>query len=292
MNNKANRFYTKHLMAEYAVRNDSYFMRQKHIHKEYEIYFLLEGEGTYFIDSLSYPIRKGDLVIIDSMRVHATDFSDCKFHKRLLIELNAQYFEDKILSLSSISLVSFFRNYTGIMSFKNLDYDIFKGILTDIYFETKNKQDNFEHLISIKLAELFIRLSRFSGLTTLSSPDMIKESHVSLVKSAVDYILKNLSDNLSLSKIASHFFVDKSHLSRIFKNVTGMTVHEYININRVKKAQELLENQLPIDDIAKILGFNSTTYFTSVFTKYAAISPYKYRVRQRQIKTTNMLTHV
>ncbi|MGZ0049311.1 helix-turn-helix domain-containing protein [Brevibacillus gelatini] len=47
---------------------------------------------------------------------------------------------------------------------------------------------------------------------------------------------------------------------------------------RIKKAQELLENtNLPINKIAKSVGYISNSHFTSYFKKYVGVTPVEYR---------------
>ena len=56
--------------------------------------------------------------------------------------------------------------------------------------------------------------------------------------------------------------MSKSYLSRVFKECTGYTVNEYINVNRIQQARKLLaETPLPVSDIASSLGYESVTYF-------------------------------
>jgi len=43
-----------------------------HFHPEYEIYYMFNGERYYFIENKTYHIRKGSLVLVDSMHIHKT----------------------------------------------------------------------------------------------------------------------------------------------------------------------------------------------------------------------------
>ena len=55
-----------------VVRDYDYSMVTRHIHEEYEIYYLLEGERYYFINQQTYLITPGTLVFIDKEQVHRT----------------------------------------------------------------------------------------------------------------------------------------------------------------------------------------------------------------------------
>ena len=290
---KGNRYYTEHLMIDYSLREGNFSMKEKHLHNEYEIYLLLDGEGTCFIDNANCSMKKGDLVFIDSQTAHATDFSNCPVHKRLLIEMDSHYFEEPILLVSSISLTNFFKNNMGVVSLQDADFKKAKNILTSIYNEAKEQNENYEYMVSLKLAEFFITLNRITEKNLFSSSFAeIKKPQLQIVKKAVEFILKNLDKNISLNSVSEYLYINKSHLSRIFKEVTGMTVHEYMNVHRIRKAREyLIETDLNIDEIAKYCGFQSTTYFTTVFTNHTTFSPSRYRKNQQQLQMTNRLTH-
>ena len=276
---KRNRYFTEHLMIDYAIREGNFSMKEKHMHSEYEIYLLLEGEGHIFINNICYPIKSGDLIFIDSQMPHATDFSSCPMHKRFVVELNVLFFEETLLSLSSISLTNFFKINTGVISLLDGDFRNIRDTLTSIYTEAKEKKENYEHMISLKLSALFILLNRITSITQ-ASPSFchLKKSQLLLVENAVEFILNNFNTDISLNSISECLYINKSHLSRVFKEVTGMTVHEYINVHRIRKAREyLLDSNLTLHEISRHCGFHSITYFTTTFTRHTSFSPSRYR---------------
>ena len=86
----------------------------------------------------------------------------------------------------------------------------------------------------------------------------------------------------SLDELASRFFTNKFYLTRIFKQVTGFTIREYLHIQRVQKAQEFLRSSLlPITEIALMVGFENVSYFEKIFRRYCMQSPREYRVSQK-----------
>ena len=83
---------------------------------------------------------------------------------------------------------------------------------------------------------------------------------------------------LSLEEIAQRFYLSKYYVCRLFKEVTGYSINEYINIHRVQKAQwYLTETDLSISEIAGQIGFGSMTHFEKIFKTYTTMTPLKYR---------------
>ena len=101
------------------------------------------------------------------------------------------------------------------------------------------------------------------------------------VHEVAEYLLNHPETEESLEEVAKRFYVSKSYLSRIFREVTGFAVNEYKNINRIKKSQQLLQHSTySVTEISDILGFKNLTYYERVFKKYIGITPLKYRNSQ------------
>lgn len=98
-----------------------------------------------------------------------------------------------------------------------------------------------------------------------------------VVKKTVNYILFNLDQHLSLKKIAEEIFVNPSHLSRVFKKETGLSLTNFINKKRIEEAKVFLKKgNISVTDVAFMVGFNDLNYFSKVFKKYTGLIPTNY----------------
>jgi AraC-type DNA-binding domain-containing proteins len=99
-----------------------------------------------------------------------------------------------------------------------------------------------------------------------------------LIKQAVTYISKNYSANITLDDIANHVHLNASYFSYIFKQSTGSSFKEYLNMVRIEESKRLLANtDYSIIDIAIAVGFEDQSYFSKVFKKYTGLTPKQYR---------------
>ena len=97
-----------------------------------------------------------------------------------------------------------------------------------------------------------------------------------------EYILNNLA-SVNRTSIAEHFFITPNYLSRLFKKETGMLLTEYIQQERMTKAQELLKNtELSVSEIALQTGYPSFAHFSKQFRRFTGDSPNEYRKRFRR----------
>ena len=94
----------------------------------------------------------------------------------------------------------------------------------------------------------------------------------------MNYIFVNLENDLSLQRIAAEFSMNKSYLSTLFKKEMGMTLTEYVNQTRIKRAIYLLNTEdMPIQEIAQWCGIPNLSYFTRIFKKEKNMRPSQYR---------------
>ncbi|RCX13495.1 two-component system response regulator YesN [Anaerobacterium chartisolvens] len=91
------------------------------------------------------------------------------------------------------------------------------------------------------------------------------------------FIEQHLSEDLSLVRLAEQVYLNPSYLSRLYKQVTGTNLSDFIDNARRKKAKELLEKQsVKIHEVAKSVGYESAASFTRFFRKVAGCSPQEY----------------
>ena len=99
-----------------------------------------------------------------------------------------------------------------------------------------------------------------------------------VVSHAVDYIRKHFRENISRDDVAAAVYVTSSYLSRIFRTETGTKITDYLTRCRIEEAKKLLSTtDRSVSDIAVESGFESFSYFSTVFKKVVGITPVQYR---------------
>jgi AraC-like DNA-binding protein len=94
----------------------------------------------------------------------------------------------------------------------------------------------------------------------------------------VSYIELHISNNnLHADDLCKELGLSKTLLYEKIKNITGLTVNEFIKVIRLKRSVEYLkEGKLNVSQIAIEVGFNSLSYFTRSFVKQYGKSPSEY----------------
>jgi AraC-like DNA-binding protein len=117
--------------------------------------------------------------------------------------------------------------------------------------------------------------------------EQINEKYLELVFELVNWINLNLDSELDMDVISYKSGYSKWHLHRIFKDVTGDNIWQYIIHRRLLKASyDLAYSENSIIDIATIWQFDSQQSFTRAFRCKFNITPNKYRISFRNEKVS------
>ena len=104
-------------------------------------------------------------------------------------------------------------------------------------------------------------------------------SLTSKVYSITSYIHEHYKENLSLDFLAKQFYISSYYLSHQFKKITGFTLINYIQMTRIRNAQQLLlsSDKMKVTAISNSCGFVSFSQLNRTFNKYCGTSPSKFR---------------
>ncbi|MGC6176862.1 helix-turn-helix transcriptional regulator [Lacrimispora sp. 38-1] len=98
------------------------------------------------------------------------------------------------------------------------------------------------------------------------------------IKKVSRFVQSHLYEKISTCHIANELNMSEAFLCRHFKQQTGMTLTEYINLTKITESKLLLEtSDLSLAQIAVTLGYSSQNYYQSVFKKLTGTTPTQYR---------------
>lgn len=237
-------------------------MHTHHYHNFYEVYYMVEGKGTYFINDQIYDIVPGDIIIVPPNTIHSTDYDD-KEYERILLEFSdpmiPKFLKDRMHDIPKLY------RHPGVAR------EIYL-ILKEIEREYKNPDDFSFHEINHLISHLLVTLIRnLSAVKVVHSRDAV-------ISEVVAFIKENFQTNITLSQLADVHFISPEHLSRTFKKETNFGFNEFISLVRLQKAEQLLKGRgtHSIAEIAYACGFNDSNYFSDKFKRAYGISPLQY----------------
>lgn len=106
----------------------------------------------------------------------------------------------------------------------------------------------------------------------------IPNKNSEIIKKTIRYISQNYANPLTLELVANQVHLNPSYFSTLFKQSTGSSFKEYLNMVRVEESKRLLANtDYALIDIAIATGFEDQSYFTKVFKRYTGLTPKQFR---------------
>ena len=268
------------LRIERRRQDDFPGMQECHFHEHYELYYLVSGERQYFIQDRSYRVQAGDLVLVNSNQIHkAFHCADDAHtsHERILVEISSGVFEAFGNFFPDIDFRSFFAEHFGVFHLDKDERREVERLLYSMTQEMKKGEVGASALVRMKLMELLTLLVRMQN-NTMQEDAAPEDPKRQKVQEVARFLSENYSAPLQLEEIASCAYVNKYYLCHIFKEVTGLTLREYLNLCRIRQAQKLLrESSRSVTEISEEIGYDSVNYFGKVFKEYMGITPLQYR---------------
>ena len=88
------------------------------------------------------------------------------------------------------------------------------------------------------------------------------------------------TERMKLSDAAEYFHIHPNHLSRIFREEYGISPKHYLLEKKIERSEQMLSgSDLPVAEIAMLLGFDDQHAFSRMFRKYRGVSPSGFRKR-------------
>jgi len=270
-----------HVFIEYLKRELPFTMTEEHYHSYYEIYYLISGQRIYFIEDRSYTVQQGDLVFIDKDVLHKTMQANDQMHERLIIHLNESTLEALTAPFAHF-MHSPFRQKSHVIRLPQSQQLQIAALMSSLVNEIKQKKQGFELIPPMHVSQLLLTTARY-----LSEHEPAPFQHASpfheKISDIARYINVHYMEQLKLDELAKQFYISSFYLSRMFKEVTGFTLSDYITLTRIKEAQRLLrESQKTISEISEMVGYENFSHFGKMFKKLSSNSPREYR-KQHQL---------
>jgi AraC-like DNA-binding protein len=106
----------------------------------------------------------------------------------------------------------------------------------------------------------------------------IPPQHLEIARWVLEFIERCYQEGTPLSKIAESAGVSRSHLCRVFKRVTGLSLKRFLTRRRLQAAKQLiLEPGATIDQVARRVGYRDAGHFDRVFRQWEGRTPSGYR---------------
>lgn len=247
-----------------------------HWHDDVELLLPYKGYLSYNVNGITVHIPQGHAILVNSRQMHygfSTDGTDCEY-VCLTFRPQGLFGSEELVNKYVLPILT-----ASQVPYLLLQPDSQDGMLQavrriDALYQ--EKPEGYELLAVSGLLSfwqgLFVLMNRQIEASAAGDPN------IGIVKQMLEYIRTGYSEKITLNAIAGAGGVCRTRCCQIFRQYLGRTPNDYLNSFRLEKAMELLRStQLSVTEIASACGYNSTSYFTEMFTRAKGCSPTSFR---------------
>lgn len=256
-----------------------------HAHDFIELVVILKGESRFLIDGREYPVREGDLLLLNPGT----------YHKSMVQKEAAQAVTECYLAFTGVEFRGCERGHLPLFGGRELCTSMPDGLKQEVFRlcaaiakESEAFRPGRYFMLKSYLIQVLCLIAREqkeeSVLTAGQAPSgyifkSVNKKYV--VGQIMKYLEEHYREKISLDQIAANMYLSSFYISKIFKSETGDTPINYLISLRMKKARELLDQdpQLSIQTVAAAVGYEDAYHFSKLFKKYYGLSPLYYKAR-------------
>ena len=228
----------------------------------YLFLMVLSGKGKFTYQNHEYILTPKDCLLIDCANSYSHQSSEDEPWELMWAHFNGK---------DAIPFFTYYDILVPSILFHVESFTDFTSIIDQCMQLSQKKDIASEFLIHKSITDLLTLCISYNQRE-------VKDSAAAKIREVKEYIDRNFSKDISLSRLAEYFFISKYYLSREFKDTYGVTVGNHITSCRITYAKTLLRfTDLKIEEIARKCGIPDTNYFTKVFRKLEGCTPKVYR---------------
>lgn len=231
-----------------------------HTHHFSELFYVLRGEGAFYIENEKVPVKTDDLVIINPYVEHTEKTLPNDPMEYIVFGVDGLAFSFSGAGQDNPKGYSFYSYGSDKKQFIN-----FAQLMMQ---EFRDKLPGFEQVCHGLLQVLLVYISRKQNLSVISDSSFQLSKECALAKRYID---SNYSQNITLDSLAEITHINKFYLAHSFTECVGQSPINYLTDRRLEACKGLLvSSNLSVAQVATSVGFSSQSYFSQIFRKRPA----------------------
>lgn len=251
-----------------------------HNHDGCEILLILGGMLDFYTESGGARLERGDLVCINEYDFHRADVVTKGQYDRIVINVRHNHLAR--ISTSRTDFTACFQpNPLNPIKMTHLSEDK----ITELsgYAQALEESLAQEKIGDELVADAFLKLIMVMIVRQFLKQGVPGRTNIVpwLVAETFSYIEDHLSEEITLKKLEEHVHHNGTYISRCFKQITGITLQQFIIAKKIMLSCRLLREGNAPCDVCYMTGFNNYSNYSRTFSKQMGISPKKYQIENR-----------
>lgn len=273
------------------------------VEREYILYLMIDGKMAIEENGVRYKLTRGDYLLLEpgirhkGFEAHSCEYFYVHFRHTGMsrAEDDEKQLSDEVLVKRHTSLISYgladtlptdtisYISKTGTLSQSSNCSQLFEMGISEYAKKLEQYRPVMANIVGLILTEL--SRDYITRLYTEKTNDTYTRSMNKTVE-LIHFLNNNYGGKITGETIEKELDMSFDHLNRIFKRIYGQTIFSYLTKIRIKHAKDLIEeSDLPISEIAYLVGFEDSSYFTKYFKQHTGTTPTQFwKLVQRDSK--------
>ena len=244
-----------------------------HSHPFSELFYVVNGQGTFIAEDTEFPVKRNDMVIINPHIRHTEKSLPGAPLDYIVLGIEGLSFAfEKIAAARSGEAT---QAPSGTVSKYNVSKTNVCTCLNLMLEEVSRQEEDYETVCQNLLEVLLISMLRSGSLSVVPDNSRLLNRECTQIK---NYLDANYSETITLDSLAALTHMNKYYLAHTFTKYVGLSPINYLLQKRIQEGKSLLEStSYSIAQISDMLGFSSQSYFSQAFRKATGMTPMQYR---------------
>ena len=235
-----------------------------HAHSYTELFYIVGGDGQFQIHDQVFPVHAHQLVVVNPNIIHTE------------VSYEARPLEYIVLGIEGVELTIPGSEEARYCIYSFPETNEVLNCLKNVLQEMQDCGAEYQTACLAYVDIILVQLMRNASVSVSQSSARFPVNRQ--CASVRQYIDQHYKESLTLDILAEKVSINKYYMAHAFKREYGVSPISYLISCRIREGRQLLaETDLSLTQIATVLGFSSSSYFSQSFRSVEGISPSEYR---------------
>ena len=239
-----------------------------HSHSHTELFYIVGGDGQFQIDGRLFPVQAHQLVVVNPNILHTE------------VSYEAHPLEYIVLGIEGLELTRAESGEARYCIYAFPERNEVLSCMQKILREMQDRRPGYETMCMACMDIIMVHLVRGADVSATEIQARFPSNRQ--CATVRQYIEQHYKENLTLDLLAEKASINKYYMAHAFKREYGVSPINFLIACRIREGKRLLsETDLSLSQIATVLGFSSSSYFSQSFRNAEGASPTEYRKSHR-----------
>ena len=239
-----------------------------HAHSYTELFYIVGGDGQFQINDQLFPVRANQLVVVNPNVIHTE------------VSYEAQPLEYIVLGIEGLALTVPDSDEARYCLYTLPEGNHVLVCMQQVLQEMQERKPEYQTACLACMDLIMVQLMRHASVSVTQAQSRFPANRQ--CASVRQYIDRHYKESITLDLLAEKASINKYYMAHAFKREYGISPITYLISCRIREGKRLLaETDLSLSQIATVLGFSSSSYFSQSFRNAEGLSPTEYRKANR-----------